>query len=238
VPSGYLVYPSGRGRFAIANSASSSDTLRRTTNFLVVRVRGVAANVLWSGLTPQFAAVNQITACRLKLSHFRLRQSLRLWGGPERAPISPPRERQYKTIEQRIGILTLGVADLDRSGSFYERRGSNGRQQASTLSSSSSKPAARPWRCIREPNWRRRPHRGGRPRLCRSGNRLQCPQPERGRCGPCRGGSGWRYLLKPAQEAFWVGYSGYFADPDNFPWEVAWNPSFPIAEDGSIGLPV
>jgi uncharacterized glyoxalase superfamily protein PhnB len=45
-------------------------------------------------------------------------------------------------------------------------------------------------------------------------------------------------LLKPAQEAFWGGYSGYFADPDNFPWEVAWNPSFPIAEDGSIGLPV
>jgi len=44
-------------------------------------------------------------------------------------------------------------------------------------------------------------------------------------------------LLKHAQEAFWGG-SGYFADPGNFPWEVAWNPSFPIAEDESIGLPV
>jgi len=44
-------------------------------------------------------------------------------------------------------------------------------------------------------------------------------------------------LLKHAQEAFWGG-PGYFADPGNFPWEVAWNPSFPIAEDGSIGLPV
>ena len=44
-------------------------------------------------------------------------------------------------------------------------------------------------------------------------------------------------LLKPAQEAFWGGYSGYFSDPDNFPWEVAWNPSFPMAEDGSICLP-
>jgi uncharacterized protein len=44
-------------------------------------------------------------------------------------------------------------------------------------------------------------------------------------------------LLKPAQDAFWGGYSGYFADPDGFVWEVAWNPFFPIAEDGSIRIP-
>jgi len=44
-------------------------------------------------------------------------------------------------------------------------------------------------------------------------------------------------ILKPAQEAFWGGYSGYFADPDGFLWEVAWNPSFPIAADGSIRIP-
>ena len=44
-------------------------------------------------------------------------------------------------------------------------------------------------------------------------------------------------ILKPAQEAFWGGYSGYFADPDNFAWEVAFNPHFQIAEDGSLLLP-
>jgi uncharacterized glyoxalase superfamily protein PhnB len=44
-------------------------------------------------------------------------------------------------------------------------------------------------------------------------------------------------LLRPAQEAFWGGYSGYFSDPDGFPWEVSWNPSFPLAEDGSLRLP-
>ena len=44
-------------------------------------------------------------------------------------------------------------------------------------------------------------------------------------------------LLKPAQETFWGGYDGYFADPDEFLWEVAWNPFFPIAEDGSIRIP-
>ncbi len=44
-------------------------------------------------------------------------------------------------------------------------------------------------------------------------------------------------ILKPAQDAFWGGYSGYFADPDGYPWEVAWNPHFPLAADGSVQLP-
>jgi hypothetical protein len=44
-------------------------------------------------------------------------------------------------------------------------------------------------------------------------------------------------VLKPAQEAFWGGYSGYFSDPDGFLWEVAWNPFFAVAEDGSIRIP-
>jgi catechol 2,3-dioxygenase-like lactoylglutathione lyase family enzyme len=33
-------------------------------------------------------------------------------------------------------------------------------------------------------------------------------------------------LVKPAQRAVWGGYSGYFADPDGFLWEVAHNPHF------------
>ena len=43
-------------------------------------------------------------------------------------------------------------------------------------------------------------------------------------------------LLKPAREASWGGYSGYFADPDGFAWEVAWNPGWHLAEDGSVSL--
>jgi len=31
-------------------------------------------------------------------------------------------------------------------------------------------------------------------------------------------------IVKPAQRAFWGGYSGYFQDPDGHLWEVAWNP--------------
>jgi uncharacterized protein len=41
-------------------------------------------------------------------------------------------------------------------------------------------------------------------------------------------------ILKQPTEAFWGGYSGYFADPDGFAWEVAWNPAWPVAADGSV----
>lgn len=33
-------------------------------------------------------------------------------------------------------------------------------------------------------------------------------------------------LVRPGQQVFWGGYSGYFADPDGHLWEVAWNPLF------------
>ena len=33
-------------------------------------------------------------------------------------------------------------------------------------------------------------------------------------------------LVKSAQDTFWGGYSGYFADPDGYLWEIAWNPHF------------
>lgn len=33
-------------------------------------------------------------------------------------------------------------------------------------------------------------------------------------------------IIKPAQDTDWGGYSGYFADPDGYLWEVAWNPHF------------
>ena len=43
-------------------------------------------------------------------------------------------------------------------------------------------------------------------------------------------------VLKPACEAEWGGYSGYFADPDGHPWEVAWNPHFKLRL-GKLELP-
>jgi catechol 2,3-dioxygenase-like lactoylglutathione lyase family enzyme len=33
-------------------------------------------------------------------------------------------------------------------------------------------------------------------------------------------------IVKPAQKTFWGGYAGYFQDPDQHLWEVAWNPEW------------
>lgn len=44
-------------------------------------------------------------------------------------------------------------------------------------------------------------------------------------------------IMKPAQDVFWGGHSGYFSDLDGHLWEVAWNPHFPLNERGDIQLP-
>jgi uncharacterized protein len=43
-------------------------------------------------------------------------------------------------------------------------------------------------------------------------------------------------ILKEPQKAFWGGYSSYFADPDGYGWEVAYNPFFPFDENGNLKL--
>jgi len=41
---------------------------------------------------------------------------------------------------------------------------------------------------------------------------------------------------RPGAETFWGGYSGVFIDPDGHPWEVAHNPAWRVAPDGATSL--
>jgi uncharacterized protein len=41
---------------------------------------------------------------------------------------------------------------------------------------------------------------------------------------------------RPGAETFWGGYSGVFVDPDGHPWEVAHNPRWTVHDDGSTTL--
>ena len=41
---------------------------------------------------------------------------------------------------------------------------------------------------------------------------------------------------RPGAETFWGGYSGVFVDPDGHPWEVAYNPRWTIGDDGSVSI--
>ena len=44
-------------------------------------------------------------------------------------------------------------------------------------------------------------------------------------------------LLKPAHKTDYGGYSGYFADPDNHPWEVVVAPGIEVGDDRRVHLP-
>lgn len=44
-------------------------------------------------------------------------------------------------------------------------------------------------------------------------------------------------VVKPPQRTDWGGYSGYFADPDGTLWEIARAPGFPVDEHGRIEIP-
>jgi hypothetical protein len=41
-------------------------------------------------------------------------------------------------------------------------------------------------------------------------------------------------VVKEAQDTFWGGFSGYFADLDGYYWEVAWGPMFDYTDDGAL----
>jgi len=44
-------------------------------------------------------------------------------------------------------------------------------------------------------------------------------------------------LLKPAHKTDYGGYSGYFGDPDNHPWEVVVAPGIEVGDDRRVHLP-
>lgn len=140
-------------------------------------------------------------------------------------------------MEQRLSIVTLGVDNLSRSREFYERMG----WRKSTASSENI--VFFQAGCMAVALY-------ARAELAKDANVAAD--------GTGFGGITLAYnarsredvddvlaeaktagakILKPAQEVFWGGYSGYFSDPDGFLWEVAWNPFFPIAEKGAIQLP-
>ncbi|MDQ2942816.1 MAG: hypothetical protein M3R21_04000 [Candidatus Dormibacteraeota bacterium] len=43
-------------------------------------------------------------------------------------------------------------------------------------------------------------------------------------------------IARLAAKADWGGYTGAFADPDGYVWEVAYNPDWTLAGDGSVRL--
>jgi catechol 2,3-dioxygenase-like lactoylglutathione lyase family enzyme len=140
-------------------------------------------------------------------------------------------------MEQRVSLITLGVADLRRSREFYERLGWR-RSMANTegivfFQTGGMALALYPRQELAKDANVSAQGDGFRGISLAYNARTRAEVDAALREAEAAGAK----LVKPAQEAFWGGYSGYFSDPDGFLWEVAWNPSFPVAPDGSIRIP-
>lgn len=142
-------------------------------------------------------------------------------------------------MDQRLTIVTLGVADLDRSRAFY----------LDGLGWTEVDQPAAEIVFIQMPSMVL-----GLYGLDALAEDIGVPTPA---SGPTMGGVTLAYntsseaetdealavavgagakLIKEAQKVFWGGYSGYFADPDNHLWEVAYNPFNLPDDDGSFTM--
>ena len=139
-------------------------------------------------------------------------------------------------MEQRVSLITLGVSDLGRSREFYERlgwrRSGNGEGIVFFQAGGMALALYPRQELAKDANVAAEGQGFGGITLAynaRSREDVDAVLAEAQKSGA--------QLMKAAEDAFWGGYSGYFADPDGFLWEDAWNPFFPIAEDGSIKIP-
>ncbi|MFZ0273393.1 MAG: VOC family protein [Acidobacteriaceae bacterium] len=142
-------------------------------------------------------------------------------------------------MDQRISIITLGVADLARSRAFYRRLGwqesSAGNDAIAFFQAGGIVLALYP----RPELAKDAQAKDVTPSQAFAGFTLSFNARTRAEVDQVldEAKTAGANILKAAQEAFWGGYSGYFSDPDNFAWEVAFNPSFPIDDEGTIHLP-
>lgn len=140
-------------------------------------------------------------------------------------------------MEQRLSLITLGVSDLDRSRKFYEDLGwrrSMAKAEGIVFFQVGGMALALYLRHELAKDANVSPDGGG---FCGVSLAYNARTREEVDSVLAEAQSAGAKLLKSAREAFWGGYSGYFADPDGFLWEVAWNPSFRIAQDGSVRIP-
>ncbi len=130
-------------------------------------------------------------------------------------------------MEPRLSFVTLGVSDLARSTAFY--RDVLGLPQRPTPPGIAFFELGRTWLGLypREElaaDAQVSAQGGGFPGFTLAHNVRSEPEVDDLLAEvEARGGR----IVKRAQRADWGGYSGYFADPDGFLWEVAWNPDFP-----------
>jgi predicted lactoylglutathione lyase len=139
-------------------------------------------------------------------------------------------------MEQRLSLVTLGVSDLARARTFYEQLGWQGQELEETVFFQAGGIAVVLW---------------GRDKLAADSG---IADDGVGRFGgivlahnvrseaevdqlAAAAASAGATVTRPPSATSYGGYAACFADPDGHVWEIAFNPGFPLADDGSITIP-
>jgi catechol 2,3-dioxygenase-like lactoylglutathione lyase family enzyme len=137
-------------------------------------------------------------------------------------------------MDQRVSLITLGAADLERSLRFYESLGwkrGNGEPSVVFFQLPGFVLALWSRAALAEDAGVRDAGGFGGIALAyntRSRDEVDAVLREAVTAGAT--------LLKSPHETFWGGYSGYFADPDGHVWEVAHNSGWTIDREGRVSL--
>ena len=139
-------------------------------------------------------------------------------------------------MEQRISLVTLGVVDLPRARAFYERLGWRGQEVEETVFFQAGGLALVLWsreRLARDCGIED-PGPGGFGGVALAHNVRSRAEVDALVAAAAAAGA---TVTRTPRETAYGGYAGVFADPDGHAWEIAWNPNFGLAEDGSLVLP-
>jgi catechol 2,3-dioxygenase-like lactoylglutathione lyase family enzyme len=137
-------------------------------------------------------------------------------------------------MEQRLSLVTLGVSDVERARAFYEGLGWQGTspdgevvffQAGGMIVALWSRQLLAEDSAVTDG--------GGWGGVTLAYN---ARSPEEVDAVLATAEAAGARIGRRGAETFWGGYSGVFLDPDGHPWEVAHNPGWRIAEDGSVHL--
>jgi predicted lactoylglutathione lyase len=140
-------------------------------------------------------------------------------------------------MEQRITLITLGVADLARAKAFYEALGWRGQEVEETVFFQAGGLGLVLWgrdKLAEDCGLGPVPPAGGFGGIVLAHNVRSDAEVDQLLAAVERAGG---TVTKPAAVNAIGFYSSAFLDPDGHPWEVAHNPGIPLAEDGTVTLP-
>jgi uncharacterized protein len=141
-----------------------------------------------------------------------------------------------RAMEQRLSLVTLGVADVAAARSFYGQLGWRGQEVEETVFFQAGGIALVLWGrdklaadcgVVDE-------HTGGFGGVALAHNVRSPAEVDEVVAAAERAGA---TVTRSPGETFYGGYAGCFTDPDGHLWEIAHNPGFALAEDGSITIP-